>query len=252
MALSILCSAVRNDSQGQSLRKYLSCYNKYMSQFNASPVIKNKFETLSDDELINDYMANGNERAFGVLYNRYQDMVLDKARSFTGNDTEKAKELTQDVFEQVAKAFQDGKYTEQGKFKAWLKRTATNHFINIYRKDKKSLGKSLYLKDGIDSRIANQADEEILPDASIDEEIILQAFQDAINTLDPYLARLAVLRFIEDLSYEDIQKTLSEEFPDKATQEDKLIPLGSVKGQIYRLREVLQKKLNYLRDKNTE
>lgn len=223
-----------------------------MSQFNASPVIKNKFENLTDDELIADYKT-GNERAFGVLYNRYREMVIEKARSFTGNDIEKAKELTQGVFIRVTKAFQDGKYTGQGQFKAWLKRTATNHFINIYRKDKKSLGKSLYLKDGIDSRIANQAaEEETLPDASLDEEIILQAFQDAINTLDPYLARLAVLRFIEDLSYEDIQKTLSKEFPNKATQEDELIPLGSVKGQIYRLREVLQKKLSPLRDKDSE
>ena len=91
-------------------------------------------KSLSDEELVRRY-ANGENKAFDVILERYQSRLYSYIFYFVKNE-----ELTEDIFQETfVKAIttiKQQRYTENGKFISWLTRIAHNMIIDNFRQER--------------------------------------------------------------------------------------------------------------------
>ena len=89
---------------------------------------------MTDEELV-DLYAEGNNAAFDVLLNRYKSSIHSYIYFIVHN-----KDLTEDIFQEtfvkVIMTIKQGRYTENGKFKAWITRIAHNLIIDNFRQER--------------------------------------------------------------------------------------------------------------------
>ena len=83
---------------------------------------------MTDEELVVLY-AKGNNTAFDMLLSRYESSIYSYIYFIVRN-----KEVTEDIFQEtfvkVIMTIKQGRYTENGKFKAWITRIAHNLIID--------------------------------------------------------------------------------------------------------------------------
>ena len=89
---------------------------------------------LTDEQLVVAY-ANGNNKAFDVLLTRHQNRVFTYIMSFV-KDEDVANDVFQDTFIKAVTTIRQGRYTENGKFRAWITRIAHNVVIDYFRQVK--------------------------------------------------------------------------------------------------------------------
>ena len=92
------------------------------------------FHTMTDEELVVMYV-NGNNEAFDELLTRHQHSLYSYIL-YTVRDNGLAEDIFQDTFMKAIITIQQGKYTESGKFKAWINRIARNLIIDYFRQKK--------------------------------------------------------------------------------------------------------------------
>ena len=80
--------------------------------------------------------SNGEERAFPVLYKRYQQNIY-KVVVYYIKDRTLAEDMTQDVFIKIIHSIKEKRYCEDGKFLTWSLRIAYNHCMDHLRKPKR-------------------------------------------------------------------------------------------------------------------
>ena len=89
---------------------------------------------LTDDELVKLY-EKGNNSAFEILLLRYKSKVYTYIYLIV-----RKRELTEDIFQdtfiKAIATIQQGRYTESGKFLAWINRIAHNLIIDHFRREK--------------------------------------------------------------------------------------------------------------------
>jgi len=175
---------------------------------------------------------NGDQKAFAELMNRYRDSVYYMLLKMVNNPSD-ADDLTIEAF---GKAFRNiANYTPSYAFSTWLFRIATNNCIDFIRKKKSA-----------PSTLDQQNEEQESPAAALqsdtldpEEELIMRQKADQLNyvvsLLKPQYRRLIELRYFKEYSYEEIAFELD-------------IPLGTVKAQIFRAKELLY---NILRKSGT-
>src|SRR5215469_3960852 len=92
------------------------------------------FQQMTDEELVIAY-AEGNNKAFDFLLNRHKSSVYSYIYFIVRN-----REMTEDIFQETfVKAIvtiKQGRYTENGKFKAWIMRIAHNLIIDNFRQER--------------------------------------------------------------------------------------------------------------------
>ena len=81
---------------------------------------------LSDNQLLNAYLS-GNENAITALVNRHRRRIFDYIHMMV-KDRDVADDIFQETLIRVLRFVNDGRYTENGKFKAWITRIA--HLLN--------------------------------------------------------------------------------------------------------------------------
>lgn len=175
---------------------------------------------------------NGDQKAFAELMNRYRDSVYYMLLKMVNNPSD-ADDLTIEAF---GKAFKNiANYTPSYAFSTWLFRIATNNCIDFIRKKKSAPSALDHQNEEYESPTASLQSE--TPDP--EEELIIQQKADQLNyvvsLLKPQYRRLIELRFFKEYSYEEIAYELN-------------IPLGTVKAQIFRAKELLY---NILRKSGT-
>ncbi len=184
-----------------------------------------------EDRALINAALKGDERAFESILNRYRNLVFTIMLKMVRNPQE-AEDLTQEAF---MKAFNSlSSFNDEFAFSTWLMKIATNNCIDFLRKRK--------LKTYSIHQPIQYKDEQIeidLPDAEPGpEKILLQEerkrmIEEAIEELPPRYRYVVMLRHKEEKSYEEISEILN-------------LPLGTVKAQIFRAREMLNKKLKEL------
>lgn len=155
-------------------------------------------EQMTDAELVRE-VRNGNRRAFNLLMRRYQERVYWTARRLVGNH-EDADDVAQETFVRAYMAL--GEFRGDASFFTWLYRIAVNLSLNTVRKRQVVN----YLRDSdLLARFIPSGD-----DPSRELEL-----KERRSTLDAAVARLPekqravfVLRFYEELSYEEISEVL--------------------------------------------
>jgi RNA polymerase sigma-70 factor (ECF subfamily) len=186
----------------------------------------------TDTEVIRRCLS-GDTEAFTALVSRYQKPVYNLVYRFLGN-AEDAKDITQEAF---VKAYQSlAKHNPELAFHSWLFRIAQNLSIDLIRWKKRrqliSIDEKQDASENIDGKPIQKEIADRSPDARIlmDNELQNQRIQSSINSLPEQYKSVIVLRHIEGLSLEEIAQILK-------------LPLGTVKTNLYRARNLLKEKL---------
>jgi len=170
----------------------------------------------------------GDQQAFAEIVGLYQDKLYHMAFRMLGNRQE-AEDVTQEAFLRVYRNLD--RYDEGLKFSTWIYRIATNLCIDRLRKRKAtySLDAESVDHEGLDGYAVIPSD-----DRTPESEMLLTETQrivrEAIETLPAKYKSVMVLRYLHDLSLQEIGEVLD-------------MPVSTVKTRVHRGREFLRKKL---------
>ncbi len=176
---------------------------------------------------------NGDQKAYAELMARYRDAIYFMLLKMINNKTD-AEDLTIEAF---GKAFKNlGQYSPNYAFSTWLFKIASNNCIDYLRKkrsnhisidgsftDEKETEPQIHLKDETPD-----------PEENLIREQKAILMRTVVKKLKPRYRTLIELRYFKEYSYEEISEELD-------------LPLGTVKAQLFRARELLYNTL-----KNTE
>jgi RNA polymerase sigma factor (sigma-70 family) len=186
---------------------------------------KNLSERALEDYEYVKQAVEGDQKAYTFLMGRYRNAIYHMMFRMIANK-EDADDLTQEAF---GKAFNKlSSYAPRYAFSTWLFKIASNNCIDHIRKKRLIL---LSIDETIESE-GGQSFSNNLKSNSLDPEqkFIQQQRVKLMRTLMGQLSekyRLMIeLRFFEELSYEEIAEELE-------------IPLGTVKAQLFRAKEIL-------------
>ena len=170
-------------------------------------------------DLTSNEWQSGNATAFEALYEQYKNLVFKNAYLITGS-REEAQDILQEVFVSVWKSRQTFN-PDKGKLTTWLHRITVNKCLE--RKRKKKL--TFVSLEKVDLP-QTQSSDEVLVSRQEYERLI-----EAMNTLETKHRVVLVLRYFNDLSYEEIAQTVG-------------VPLGTVKSRINQALKLLRGQLN--------
>lgn len=185
-------------------------------------------KALKDFELI-EKAKSGDEKAYAELLNRYKKSVYFTILKMVRN-VDDAEDLTIEAF---TKAFKNlDKFNPSYTFSTWLFRVATNNCIDFMRKKKNdTLNSSTSLSSRAQGDTPNEPDIDVKDSALNPQEAVMkdqknEFIRSMVDKLPGRYKQLVRLRYFEEKSYQEISGELS-------------IPLGTVKTQLFRARELL-------------
>ena len=176
----------------------------------------------------------GDEKAFSDLLKMYREPLYLMLLKMT-NDPIEADDLTIEAF---GKAFRSlHLYTPTHAFSTWLFTIASNNCIDHIRKKR--------LQTVSINNMYNNVDEEqneiqiASTNPNPEEEFIteqrIKIMRETVQLLKPRYKKLVEMRYFEELSYEEISEKLD-------------LPLGTVKAQLFRARDLLYNLLKNRKD----
>ena len=162
----------------------------------------NTLSTKSDEQLIALYVGGQND-AFDEILDRHKDRIFMYILSIV-KDEDLANDLFQETFVKTIMNIKEGRYTENGKFAAWITRVAHNIIIDHYRQQKTAKVQST---DNTDLNILNR--KELCEDTIEDEMISLQIRADIrrlIRALPKTQREVLLMRYYKNLSFKEISE----------------------------------------------
>lgn len=165
-----------------------------------------------DDAAVIAMCLQGDTDAYGELVDRYQRALYNTALRMTG-DGEAARDITQDTF---VKAFERlREYRPEHKFFSWIYRIMINDVLNLLKQRK--------LTQGLETEIVS---ERVAPDVEFDNKRQSERIESALRELSFDQRLVIVLRYFNDMSYQEISVILS-------------LPEKTVKSRLYSARQNL-------------
>lgn len=167
----------------------------------------------------------GDRLAFAELVELYKDKLYNLGYRMLGNPQE-AEDIAQEAF---LRAYANlNKYNANHKFSTWIYRIATNLCIDRIRKKKADYSLDAEV-DGIEggdmySRLKSSGD---TPEQAAVRNEARQEVQDAIEALPDNYRTAVILKYLHDLSLQEISEILE-------------VPVSTVKTRIHRGREALR------------
>jgi len=182
-------------------------------------------KALEDFKLIDQAVNEGDEQAYAMLMDRYKRPVYHMVLKMVRN-VDDAEDLTIEAF---AKAFKNlHKFKKDFTFSTWLFRIATNNAIDFIRKKRlntMSIDTS-FTDDNGDAVGFDVEDQNLNPQEVAIKSQKIELIQMFVTKLPAKYQRLVRLRYFEEFSYDEIAKELD-------------APLGTVKAQLHRARELM-------------
>jgi RNA polymerase sigma-70 factor (ECF subfamily) len=173
----------------------------------------------------------GDRAAFEELVDLYKDKIFHLAYRMLHSRHE-AEEIVQETYLRVFTNLD--KYDENQKFSTWIYRIGTNLCIDRLRKRKASYSLDAEINDGEGTDWYS-----LLPslDDTPDEQVALSETQEeirkSIELLPEKYKSVVILRYLQDLSLQEISEVLS-------------MPVTTIKTRLHRGREYLRKKLEHV------
>lgn len=173
----------------------------------------------------------GDQNAFGEIVEVYRDKIYQLCYRMLGNAYE-AEDMAQEAF--IRAYVNIERFNVNRKFSTWLYRIATNLCIDRIRKKKPDyfLDAEVAGTEGL-TLYSQIASTEATPDEEVSKMELQSIIQQEILKLPEKYRSVIVLRYIDELSLNEISEILS-------------LPLGTVKTRIHRGREALRKQLRHL------
>lgn len=181
------------------------------------------------DFLLVQAALNNDEKAFNQLLSRYKDAIYFMLLKMVNNKSD-AEDLTLEAF---GKAFKNlHQYSPNYAFSTWLFKIASNNCIDFLRKKR---GVHLTIENNQEENENEQSIKLKSKEPNPEEKLIrIQKailLRKVVRKLKPKYRILVELRYFREFSYEEIAKELN-------------IPLGTVKAQLFRAREILFKMID--------
>ena len=187
-----------------------------------------------DYDLVQKALKTGDQNAYAELMDRYRDSIYYMLLKMVNNKDD-ADDLTIEAF---GKAFNRLElYTPNFAFSTWLFKIASNNAIDFIRRRKKntmSINQSIGGEDG-DELYMDLKSSDLTPEEISIKEQKIQYLRNLVSKLKPRYRQLIEMRYFQQLAYEEI-----------ATELD--LPLGTVKAQLFRARDMLFQVLKNSKD----
>ena len=188
-----------------------------------------------DYRLVKRALEKADQMAYAELLDKYRESIFYMMLKMVQN-ADDAEDLTLEAFGKAFKRLDQ--YVPNYAFSTWLFRIATNNCIDFIRKKKLktlSIDKTYEDSEGEESSISIQS-EGLDPEQTYIKEQKIKLMRKVVDKLKPRYKNLVVLRYFDELSYEEIAEELN-------------LPLGTVKAQLFRAREFLFELMKDSRDK---
>jgi RNA polymerase sigma-70 factor (ECF subfamily) len=164
----------------------------------------------------------GDREAFRLLFEAYKDRVYSIALHFLRGDSAAAEDVAQEVFLRLFTRI--GQYRREAEFATWLYRVVVNACVDEQRRRR---------------RFAPCEDMGALPDPpgaeeDADRAEVAREVQSAVADLKPEMRATVLLKYFEELSYEEMAAALG-------------CSKGTIASRLNRCHKILARKLVHLR-----
>jgi len=169
--------------------------------------------------------VKGDQKSFAELMGRYRDAIYFMLLKMVNNKSD-AEDLTIEAF---GKAFKNiHQYSPNYAFSTWLFKIASNNCIDFLRKKRTNV---ISIDGGISEDKENDTPIHLKDETPDPEEHLIKQqkavlMRTIVKKLKPRYRILIELRYFREFSYEEIAVELD-------------LPLGTVKAQLFRARELL-------------
>ena len=160
----------------------------------------NNLKTMADEELVALY-AKGSNPAFDILLNRYKSSVHSYIY-YIVRDKDLTEDIFQETFVKAIVTIKQGRYSETGKFKAWIMRIAHNLIIDNFRQER---NENTISNDEVDVDLFN--DTRLCDGNAEDEMVQNQVFADVrklVRHLPDNQREVLEMRYYQDMSFKEI------------------------------------------------
>jgi len=209
------------------------------AKYNKSEVMKRSWKLFKSQDVRTDEMfsiclkqswsVTKSSPSIEKLYKEYYKPIY----NFINNkihDVEATQEITNDTF---IKALQNMHLynSELSKIGTWLHTLAKNCMLDYLRKENKN-NNLMYVSDYTDDngKDTYQIADDYRTDDMVHNQEIIEKVTKAMGQLKPKYKEIAELKYMDGLTNDEIATTLE-------------MPLGSVKGMLFRINEMLQGRL---------
>jgi len=210
--------------------------NSTITQMRGRAADTDPWADWSDEDLLLEYRAGGDRRAFEELVHRYERELYNYLRHYLG-DAEMAEDAFQGAFLQVhlkCEQFEPGR-----KVRPWLYTVATNQAIDAQRRNRRHRMVSLDRRSGaqgMDEEAGPLVDlldgDEPAPLERLQSEEQAQDVREAVERLPDPLKQVLLLVYYQGLKYREAAAVL-------------LIPVGTVKSRLHAAIRRLEQSLNH-------
>jgi len=157
-------------------------------------VTNDKYQHITDQQLLEHFYADHNNEWLGILLQRYTLLLLGVCMKYL-KDEEDAKDSVQQIF---LKVIQELKKYKVEYFKSWLYMVAKNHCLMKLR-DRH--GK---LTTEINDRLTSKTVEEIDKQTMLQDEHTLSLMEESLKELNPAQQQCVTLFYLQKKSYQQI------------------------------------------------
>lgn len=193
-------------------------------------------KAVYDYKLIQLALHKGDQKAYAELLQRYRESVYFTMLRMCNNKDD-ADDLTIEAFGRAFKRLDQ--YTPTYAFSTWLFKIASNNAIDFLRNKKKNTALSLDTKmenDEGQEFSKNIKSQTLDPEEHIIKKQRVEMLRDVVERLKPHYKELVKMRYFDEMSYEEIAVKME-------------LPVGTVKAQLFRARDLL---LNILKNQENK
>ena len=187
-----------------------------------------------DVVLVKRALEDKDQKAYAELMDRYQGAIFHLVNRMVYSEDD-AEDLTIETFTKAFKRLHQ--YTPAFAFSTWLFKIASNHTIDFIRKKRinaLSLDRGFSNAEGERMEISVK-DDGLDPMEALQKQERIERMREVVSQLKNRYRRLVELRYFEEKSYEEISEELN-------------LPLGTVKAQLFRARDMMAKVLESSRE----
>ncbi len=189
-------------------------------------MVKNKHfsSKAKQDIILVEQALQGDQKAYALLLKKYRDTIYYMLLKMVKNKND-AEDLTIEAF---GKAFRNlSQYTPKYAFSTWLFRIASNNCIDFLRKKRAitiPIDTTSENNEGYSGIVIQTTD--LNPEEHMIKNQKAEELMEIVQQLKPRYRQLIELRYFKEFSYDEIAQHMQ-------------LPLGTVKAQLFRARELL-------------
>lgn len=160
-----------------------------------------RYPDLTDEEMVVLVQDKKDMEILGSLYNRYLLMMMSLCLKYL-NHQDAAEDAVMEIFEILHRRLPNHQVEN---FSAWLYRLASNHCLDILRKQQRTLAKDVQIMQSVKDERHN---DDWLVDEVQEKEAVLTKMEKCLEQLNDKQKMSIQLFYLKKQSYEDVSKKL--------------------------------------------